>query len=162
MGCPAYTAVMAATQASGWSAFHRSRLCRAAAGLAIVTLLACALPAASGAAGNSTKGDIDYDDGLPEETVSGPLGLLHPHLVVFGDSISSTRGTSLVVRQALRLKTGVRNVAPAFAASPRMLFEWSQCTGKTRFPLHMPQEDRCLVFSGPLGLHPRLGMCVWQ
>ena len=122
-----------------------------------MALLACALPAASGAAGNSTKGDIDYDDGLPEETESGPLGLLHPHLVVLGDSISSTRGTSLVVRQALRLKSGVRNVAPAITASPQMLSEWSQRTGTTRFPLHMPQGHRCLVFSGP-----HLGMRVWQ
>ena len=42
------------------------------------------------------------------QNVTGPLALLHPRLVVFGDSISSVRGTSLVVRKALRLTHLVR------------------------------------------------------
>ena len=79
--------------------------------LLVIALLACALPEASGsrglrAASNWTE---DWDDvAEAAQNVTGPLALLHPRLVVFGDSISSIRGTSLVVRKALRLTHMVR------------------------------------------------------
>ena len=85
----------------------------AACGLLITALLACALPEAAGlrrlsAAGNRTDWDDWEDMAEAAQNVTGPLALLHPRLVVFGDSISSVRGTSLVVRKALRLTHLVR------------------------------------------------------
>ena len=83
----------------------------AACGLLLTALLACALPEASGfrrlsAAGNYTD---DWEDAAEAaQNVTGPLALLHPRLVVFGDSISSIRGTSKIVRKALRLTHLVR------------------------------------------------------
>ena len=77
------------------------------------------------------------------QNVTGPLALLHPRLVVFGDSISSVRGTSLVVRKALRLTHLVRvqhGLAPCL--SPSTL---SACRHRSLWHLQVPY--RCELCS---------------
>ena len=97
----------------------RAAACR----LLITALLACALPEARAfrrlrAAGNRTDLD-DWEEMVgAAKNITGPLALLHPRLVVFGDSISSVRGTSLVVRKALGLTHLVRAQHGCLCAPP--------------------------------------------
>jgi hypothetical protein len=82
---------------------------RRAAGWALVTLLlACAPAAAHSAAENVTQGDADSFRLETTDDGNDTLPFLHPRLVVFGDSISSTGRTSAVVQKALGLSRLVR------------------------------------------------------
>ena len=84
-----------------------------AAGLVLaMLLLACAPAAARGAAPNATQAAASKDyRAEAAQDGNDTLPFLHPRLVVFGDSISSTGRTSAVVQKALGLGPLVRRKA---------------------------------------------------